>query len=143
MQRGRCLFLFFYTVRTTRSSALGLLRGLRIVKMIWAVLPPETADHVTRALHASGTGSLFRFPVTGYGREPDPAQPPTVRKELLLMVVPDNAVAKTVILIRSEAKAGAQAVAGKRPPVEGKIFVTYIDDAFAIRAFGTEREDIL
>ena len=82
---------------------------------------------------------MTRLHVTGHGRDMGIALGSVhyteLPKEMLLIVVPDNEVAKTVMLIRAEAKTGSknheEGTIG-----DGKIFITYVEDSFAIRTAG-------
>jgi nitrogen regulatory protein PII 1 len=110
------------------------------MKMIWAVIRPESAQRVIRALDAAGIGGMTRIHVTGHGREMGIALGAVhyteIPKEMLMIVVSDSEVAKTVTIIRTEAK-----TVSENTPVEGiigdgKIFITYVEDTFAIRTAG-------
>ena len=78
------------------------------MKMIWAVIRPESAGRVINALDRAGVRGMTRIHVTGHGKRWElPLPQSTTRKipkELLMIVVPDNEVAKTVMIIRAEAK---------------------------------------
>ena len=111
------------------------------MKMIWAVIRPESAQRVITALDSAGIEGITRLPVTGHGKEMGitfgSVHDSEIPKEMLLLVVPDNAVAKLITIIRAEAK-----IASKHPPREGrtgdgKIFITYVEDSFAIRTCGS------
>ena len=110
------------------------------MKMIWAVVKPESAERVIKALDAAGIGGLTRIHVTGHGKDMGitlgAAHYTEIPKEMLLIVVPDNEVAKTVMTIRTEAKTGSNNIPGEGRIGDGKIFVTYVEDTFAIRTAG-------
>jgi nitrogen regulatory protein PII len=53
-----------------------------------------------------------------------------------MIVVADNDLAKTVMIIRTEAKTDPENVPGEGTIGDGKIFVTYVEDTFAIRSAG-------
>jgi nitrogen regulatory protein PII len=110
------------------------------MKMIWAVIQPEAARQVILALDRAGIGGMTRFSVTGDGRElsstPAASGSRDHAREMLMIAVPDNDVAKTVTIIRAEAKSGSKGPDGNGSPGDGKIFVTYIEDAFPIRTAG-------
>jgi nitrogen regulatory protein PII 1 len=110
------------------------------MKMIWAVIRPELAQRVIKALDAAGIGGITRIHVTGHGKEMGitlgAVHYTEIPKEMLMIVVPDNEVAKTVITIRAEAKTGSKNAPGEGIIGDGKIFVTYVEDTFSIRAAG-------
>lgn len=110
------------------------------MKMIWAVIRPELAQRVIKALDAAGIGGMTRLHVTGHGKEMGitlgTVHYTEIPKEMLMIVVPDNHVAKTVMIIRAEAKTRSKNVPGEGIIGDGKIFVTYVEDTFAIRTAG-------
>ena len=112
------------------------------MKMIWAIIRPESAQRVIKALDIAGIGGITRLHVTGHGREMGitlgAVRYTELPKEMLMIVVPDNDVARTVMIIRAEAKTASKSVPGEGTIGDGKIFVTYVDDAFAIRTAGKE-----
>jgi nitrogen regulatory protein PII 1 len=109
------------------------------MKMIWAVIRPESAQRVITALDRAGIGGMTRLHVTGHGREMGitlgSVHYTEIPKEMLMIVVPDNEVAKTVMLIRAEAKTGSKPLE-EGTIGDGKIFVTYVEDSIAIRTTG-------
>jgi nitrogen regulatory protein PII 1 len=110
------------------------------MKMIWAVIRPESAHRVITALDSAGIGGMTRLHVTGHGREMGitlgSVHYTEIPKEMLMLVVPDNEVAKVVTVIRAEAKTGADNTHQEGTIGDGKIFVTYVEDSFAIRTAG-------
>jgi nitrogen regulatory protein PII 1 len=110
------------------------------MKMIWAVIRPEAAQRVIRALDAAGVGGMTRIHVTGHGRDlgitSGAIHYTEIPKEMLMIVVPDGDVAKTVMIIRTEARTPAKGEAGEGTIGDGKIFVTFVEDTFAIRTAG-------
>jgi len=108
--------------------------------MIWAVIRPESAQRVINALDVAGIGGMTRIHVTGHGKEMGitlgAVHYKEIPKEMLMIVVPDNDVAKTVMIIRAEAKTRSKNTPGNGTIGDGKIFVTYVEDTFAIRAAG-------
>lgn len=110
------------------------------MKMIWAVIRPESAQRVIKALDATGIGGITRIHVTGHGKEMGitlgAVHYREIPKEMLMIVVSDNEVAKTVMIIRAEAKTSLKNASGEGTIGDGKIFVTYVDDTFAIRTAG-------
>jgi len=108
--------------------------------MIWAVIRPESAQRVIKALDVAGIGGITRLHVTGHGKEMGitlgAVHYTEIPKEMLMIVVPDNDVAKTVMIIRTEAKTVPQNAPGEGTIGDGKIFITYVEDTFAIRTAG-------
>ena len=108
------------------------------MKMIWAEIRPESAQTVIEALDRAGIDGITRL--QGTGRDGDtgittgPLQYPESHKEILMIVVPDDEVAKTVRIIRAEAKTGLKNFSEEGMIDGGKIFVTYVEDTFAIRS---------
>jgi nitrogen regulatory protein PII 1 len=110
------------------------------MKMIWAVIRPESAQRVIKSLDNAGIGGITRLHVTGHGKEMGitlgAVHYTEIPKEMLMIVVPDNDVAKTVMIIRTEAKTAIKNEPGEGTIGDGKIFVTYVEDSFAIRTAG-------
>jgi nitrogen regulatory protein PII 1 len=111
------------------------------MKMIWAVIRPESTQRVINALDTAGIAGITRLHVTGHGKEmgitSGAVHYTEIPKEMLMIVVPDGKVAKTVRIIRAEAKTGAKNTPGESSTIgDGKIFITYVEDTFAIRAAG-------
>jgi nitrogen regulatory protein PII 1 len=108
--------------------------------MIWAVIRPEAAQRVIKALDSAGIGGMTRLHVTGHGRDLGitfgAVHYTEIPKEMLMIVVPDGDVAKTVMIIRTEAKTTTKGEAGEGTIGDGKIFVTFVEDSFAIRTAG-------
>ena len=109
--------------------------------MIWALIRPESAQRVIKALDTAGIGGMTRIHVTGHGKDMGitlgAIHYTEIPKEMLMIVVSDNDVAKTVMIIRTEAKTGSKNATGEGSIGDGKIFVTYVEDTFAIRTAGT------
>jgi nitrogen regulatory protein PII 1 len=107
------------------------------MKMIWAVIRPESAQRVIKALDIIGIGGITRILVTGHGKDLGitlgTVHYTEIPKEMLMIVVLDNDVAKTVRIIRTEAKTGPKNTPGEGTIGDGKIFITYVEDTFAIR----------
>ncbi|MGB7788097.1 P-II family nitrogen regulator [Methanoregula sp.] len=110
------------------------------MKMIWAIIRPESAQRVITALDAVGIGGMTRLHVTGHGKEMGitlgAVHYKEIPKEMLMIVVPDNDVAKTVMIIRKEAQTDLKSAPEGGTIGDGKIFVTYVEDTFAIRTAG-------
>jgi nitrogen regulatory protein PII 1 len=110
------------------------------MKMIWAVIRPESAQRVITALDNAGIGGMTRIHVTGHGREMGitfgSVHYTEIPKEMLMIVVPDSEVAKAVMIIRTEAKTSSKNAPEEGTIGDGKIFITYVEDSFAIRTAG-------
>jgi len=108
------------------------------MKMIWAVIRPESSQRVIDAMEKAGMSAMTRLPVTGYGKElgitDQPVHYSEIQKEILMIVLPDNEVAKAVMIIRNEARTVSSTSTDEGTIDEGKIFVTYVDESFTIRA---------
>lgn len=115
------------------------------MKMIWAVVRPESAEKVIRALDKAGIGGITRIHVTGHGKEMGimfgAMHYSEIPKEMLMIAVPDGDVAKAVMIIRAEAKSPSGNDTGGGTIGDGKIFVTFIDDSFAIRSMKKGRKE--
>ena len=89
--------------------------------MIWAVIRPESAQRVIKALDTAGIGGMTRLHVTGHGKEMGitlgAVHYTEIPKEMLMIVVSDNEVAKTVTIILKEAKTGSKNTPGELPLV--------------------------
>jgi nitrogen regulatory protein PII 1 len=92
---------------------------------------------VIRALEGAGIGVMTGVHATGHGREMGirlgSVHYTEIPKEMLMIVVPNNDVAKMVMIIRAKAKTGSKILPEEGIIVDGKIFVTYVEDSFAIR----------
>jgi nitrogen regulatory protein PII len=113
-----------------------------VMKMIWAILKPESILPVIDALRRVGIYRLTRMHGTGYGGKPDLPGGSTRHteksREILMVVLADCFVAKAVIAIRQTAKAHTKTdipdSADNRIAKQGKIFVTYVEDCYTIRS---------
>ena len=105
------------------------------MKMIWAVIRPDSAQQVIDALENAGISAMTRLHVTGHGREMGIAAGLTryteLPKEMLMIVLADNEVARAVTAIRNAARTGVKDSPGATG--DGKIFVTYVEDSYTIR----------
>jgi nitrogen regulatory protein PII len=112
------------------------------MKMIWAMIRPEFARQVIVALEHAGIWAMTRLNVTGSGldRENPPLALPTSDKpwEMLMIAVPDNEVAKAVMVIRAHARSEEPGPHDGETSGNGKIFVTYIDESLTIRTAGIQ-----
>jgi nitrogen regulatory protein PII 1 len=107
------------------------------MKMIWAIIRPESAQRVIDALESAGIGAMTRLHVTGHGKEMGITagfiRYTEIPKEMLMIVLADNEVARAVTVIRNAAKTGTKDVADAGSIGDGKIFVTYVEDTYTIR----------
>jgi nitrogen regulatory protein PII 1 len=114
------------------------------MKMIWAIIRPESSQRVIMALDKRGIGGMTQIHVAGHGREMGITMGSVhyteIPREMLMIVVPDNEVAKIVKIIRCEAKISSKSISEGGTNGDGKIFVTYVEDSFAIRIAGKVNE---
>jgi len=105
--------------------------------MIWAVIRPESAQNVIGALEQIGISAMTRMHVTGHGKEMGITagfvRYSEIPKEMLLIVVPDNDVARAVTVIRNAARTSHGGSSDAGTIGDGKIFVTYVEDSYTIR----------
>lgn len=99
------------------------------MKMIRAILRPETTDEVTEGLEEAGFISLTKINVFGRGKQNGITVGMThydeLPKTMIMLVVEDKSVEEVVKLIKCKAYTGNYG--------DGKIFVTPVDDAYTIR----------
>jgi len=99
------------------------------MKMIRAVLRPETTDEVTAELAEAGFLSLTKINVFGRGKQKGITVGTThydeLSKTMIMLVVQDQSVEEVVKLIKRKAYTGNYG--------DGKIFVTPVDNAYTIR----------
>lgn len=116
------------------------------MKMIRAIIRPESVQPVINALEKIGIDAMTRTSVTGRGKEMGitmgAIRYTEMPKEMLMIVVPDYVVAKTVTVIRTVAKTSG--TMGRTGNIgDGKIFVTDVEEQYTIResekTTGTER----
>lgn len=107
------------------------------MKLIRAIIRPEAAQRVIDTLEKSGIPAMTRMSVTGRGKEMGITQGAVryteIPKEMLMIVLPDDAVAKAVTTIRIAARTGTprEPMAGNIG--DGKIFVTDVEESYIIR----------
>jgi len=106
------------------------------MKLIRAIIRPESTQRVIEALEENGIYAMTRMNVTGRGKEMGITQG-TVRysempKEMLMIVLPDDAVSKAVIVIEIAARTGTTKFATGNVG-DGKIFVTDVDESYVLR----------
>jgi nitrogen regulatory protein PII 1 len=99
------------------------------MKMIRAILRPETTDEVTEELAEAGFLSLTKINVFGRGKQKGITLGTThydeLSKTMIMLVVEDHSVEEVVKLVKCKAYTGNYG--------DGKIFVTPVDNAYTIR----------
>jgi nitrogen regulatory protein PII 1 len=99
------------------------------MKMIRAILRPETADTVAEGLADAGFVSLTKIPVFGRGKQKGITVGSThydeLPKTMIMIVVEDGAVDEVIKLVKYKAYTGNFG--------DGKVFVSPVDSAFTVR----------
>ena len=99
------------------------------MKMIRAVIRPESVDKVADSLEAGGFTALTRMDVFGRGKQKGIKVGDMVYdnlpKTMLMIVVDDGRLDEAVKIIEDSARTGNIG--------DGKIFVTTVDEAYTIR----------
>lgn len=99
------------------------------MKMIRAVIRPEAVDKVADSLEAGGFTALTRIEVFGRGKQKGIKVGNVVYdnlpKTMLMLVVDDDLVEKSIEIIEGAARTGNIG--------DGKIFVSPVDEAYTIR----------
>ncbi|MDO9033898.1 MAG: P-II family nitrogen regulator [Methanoregula sp.] len=105
--------------------------------MIWAIIQSTSTQMVIDALEKVGIQAMTRMETTCYDKEPGiPARAieyTEISREMLMIVLADHDVAKAVTTIRTAVKKSFKEDQGTKTPVNGKIFVTYVEDFYSIR----------
>ena len=99
------------------------------MKMIRAVIRPETVDRVAATLEAGGFSALTRIDVFGRGKQKGIKVGNVVYdnlpKTMLMIVVDDSKLESAVEIIEESARTGNIG--------DGKIFVSPVEEAYTIR----------
>lgn len=99
------------------------------MKMVRAVVRPETADAVIDGLAEAGFVSLTKLNVFGRGKQKGMTVGAThydeFPKVMILMVIEDSSVEEVTKIIKYKAYTGNFG--------DGKIFVTPVDDVYTVR----------
>ena len=99
------------------------------MKMIRAILRPETADAVAEGLADAGFVSLTKIPVFGRGKQKGITVGAThydeLPKTMIMVVVEDGAVDEVIKLVKYKAYTGNFG--------DGKIFVSPVETAITVR----------
>jgi nitrogen regulatory protein PII 1 len=114
----------------TKLAALTRKRGERhIMKMIRAILRPESVECVADGLADAGFVSMTQVHVFGRGKQKGitvgSVHYEELPKTLLMMVVADDKVDKVLSLIRDKAHTGNFG--------DGMVFISPVDDAYTVR----------
>jgi nitrogen regulatory protein PII 1 len=101
------------------------------MKLIKAIVRPEKASEVLKGLSDAGYVSATRMSILGRGKQKglkaNNVFYDEIPKEMILMVVPDEAVAEVEKIIVQKAKTGKTGAFG-----DGKIFVLPVERAITI-----------
>lgn len=99
------------------------------MKMIRAIVRPETADAVTDGLADSGFYSLTKLPVFGRGKQKGitvgNVHYDELPKTLIIIVVDDKSADEVVKIIQYKAYTGNEG--------DGKIFISPVESALTVR----------
>ena len=99
------------------------------MKMIRAIIRPEAVDRVADNLEAGGFTALTRIEVFGRGKQKGIKVGNVVYdnlpKTMIMLVVDDDSVEKSVKIIEDSARTGNIG--------DGKIFISSVDEAYTIR----------
>ena len=103
--------------------------GCSRMKMIRAVIRPEAVDKVADSLETGGFTALTRIEVFGRGKQKGIKVGNVVYdnlpKTMIMLVVDDDSVEKSVKIIEDSARTGNIG--------DGKIFISSVDEAYTIR----------
>ena len=103
--------------------------GCGRMKMVRAVIRPEAVDKVADSLEAGGFTALTRIEVFGRGKQKGIKVGNVVYdnlpKTMIMLVVDDDSVEKSVKIIEDSARTGNIG--------DGKIFISSVDEAYTIR----------
>jgi len=107
------------------------------MKLIRAIIRPESTPRVIEALEKNSIYAMTRMNVTGRGKEMGITQGSIryteIPKEMLMIVLPDDAVTKAIRMIETAAKTSAKDYSTAGNPGDGKIFVTDVEESHTIR----------
>jgi nitrogen regulatory protein PII 1 len=104
------------------------------MKMIRAIVRPETADSVTEGLAESGFNSMTKMPVFGRGKQKGitvgSMHYDELPKTLIIIVVEDASVEEALKIIQYKAYTGSEG--------DGKIFVSPVEQMLTVRTGSKE-----
>ncbi|MDR2765497.1 MAG: P-II family nitrogen regulator [Tannerella sp.] len=99
------------------------------MKMVRAIVRPETADNVTDGLAESGFYSMTKMPVFGRGKQKGltvgNVHYDELPKTLIIIVVEDEAVEEVIKIIHYKAYTGSEG--------DGKIFISPVEQVYTVR----------
>jgi nitrogen regulatory protein PII 1 len=114
------------------------------VKLIRAIIRPESTQQVIEMLEKNSISAMTRINVTGRGQEMGithgSVRYTEIPKEMLMIVVPDEIVTKTVRIIETAARTGPKGYPAPGHVGDGKIFVSDVEESYTIRTGETLRE---
>lgn len=103
------------------------------MKMIRAIVRPETADAVTDGLADAGFYSMTKMPVFGRGKQKGLTVGNThydeLPKTLIIIVVEDSSVDEVMKIIQFKAYTGSEG--------DGKIFISPVEKTVTVRTGAT------
>jgi nitrogen regulatory protein PII 1 len=106
------------------------------MKMIRAIIRPESVQKVIDALERNGINAMTRMNVLGRGKEmgitAGSVRYTEIPKEMLVIVVEDDQVRKTISTIETHARSGKENHRAGRIG-DGKVFVTDVEGSYTIR----------
>jgi nitrogen regulatory protein PII 1 len=107
------------------------------VKLIRAIIRPESTQRVIEALEKNSIYAMTRTNVTGHGKEMGITRGSVryteIPKEMLMIVLPDDAVTKAVRVIETAARTGTKDYPAAGNVGDGKIFVSDVEESHTIR----------
>jgi nitrogen regulatory protein PII 1 len=107
------------------------------MKLIRAIIRPESTQRVIEELEKNCIYAMTRMNVTGRGSDMGithgSVRYTEIPKEILMIVLPDDAVTKAVRVIETAARTGTKDYPAAGNPGDGKIFVTDIEETHTIR----------
>jgi len=113
------------------------------MKLIRAIIRPEATQRVIDALEHIDIYAMTRMNVTGRGREMGISvgemRYTEIPKEMLMIEIPDQKVAKTISAIMNSARTAATTSGSPGTLGDGKIFVSDVVASYIIRT-GQEQE---
>ena len=107
------------------------------MKLIRAIIRPESTLRVIEALEKNGIYAMTRINVTGRGKEMGITQGSVryteIPKEMLMIMLPDDAVTKAIKVIETAARTGTKDNPAQGNVGDGKIFVSDVEESYTIR----------
>jgi nitrogen regulatory protein PII 1 len=129
--------VFRYVTTTCNQGKKTESAGEKFMKLIRAVIRPESTQRVIEALEKNSIYAMTRMNVTGRGREMGITRGSVryteIPKEMLMIVLPDDVVTRAVRAIETAARTGTKDYPAAGNPGDGKIFVTDVEESHTIR----------